>query len=53
MMVVQELHQHDWANRVAFARNMLEILADDVAISMSYEAHFHLSGCVNEQNFHY
>jgi hypothetical protein len=53
MMVVQELHQRDWANHVAFARNVLETVADDAAIGMSDEAHFHLSGCVNKQNFRY
>jgi hypothetical protein len=40
MMVMQELHQCDWASRVAFAQNMLEIVADDVAISMSDKALF-------------
>jgi hypothetical protein len=53
MMVMQELHQRDWTNRVAFAPVMLEILADDVAIDMSDEALFHFSGCVNKQNFRY
>jgi hypothetical protein len=38
---------------VAFAQNLLEIVADDAAISMSGEAHFHLSRCVNKQNFCY
>jgi hypothetical protein len=46
MMVLQELHEHDWANRVNCAQNLLEIVADD-------EAHFHLSGCVNKQYFRY
>jgi hypothetical protein len=31
MTVVQELHRRDWANRVAFSQNMLEIMAGDVA----------------------
>jgi hypothetical protein len=53
MMVMQELHQHEWANRVAFAQNMLEIVADDVAFDMSDEALFHFSECVNKQNFLY
>jgi hypothetical protein len=52
-MAVQELHQRDWANRVAFARNLLRIVADDAAIGMSNGAHFHLSGCVSKQNFPY
>jgi hypothetical protein len=53
MMVVQEFSQRNWANCVAFAQNMLEIVADDAAIGMRDEAHFHLSGCVNKQNFRY
>jgi hypothetical protein len=53
MMVVQELHRRDWVNCVAFAHNMLEIVADDAAIGMSDKAHFHLSGCVRKQNFRY
>jgi hypothetical protein len=38
MMVVQEFNQRDWVNCVAFAQNMLEIVADDAAIDMSDEA---------------
>jgi hypothetical protein len=53
MVVVQELHQRDWAKHIAFAQNMLGTVADDAAISMSGKAHFHLSGCVNKENFHY
>jgi hypothetical protein len=53
MMVVQELNQHDWANPVAFAQNMLEIVSDDAAIAMSDNTHFHLSGCVKKQKFCY
>jgi hypothetical protein len=53
MRVVQELDQCNWANRVAFAQNMLEIVVDDAAIGMSDEAHFHFSGYVNKQDFHY
>jgi hypothetical protein len=41
MAVVQELHQCDWANRFAFAQNMLEIVTDDATIGMSDETHFH------------
>jgi hypothetical protein len=52
MMVVQELHR-DWSNHIAFAQNVLEIVADDMAINMSDEARFHLSGCVNKHHFYY
>jgi hypothetical protein len=44
MMVVQELNQRDWVNRVAFPQNMLEIVADDAAIAMSDEVHFSYLG---------
>jgi hypothetical protein len=47
MMVVQELHRRDWANRVAFAQK-LEIMVDDAAIGMSDEAYLHLSWHVNK-----
>jgi hypothetical protein len=43
----------NWANHVAFAQNMLEIVTDDMAIGMIDEAHFQLSGCVNKHNFCY
>jgi hypothetical protein len=52
MMFVQELHR-DWANRVAFAQNTLEIVVYDAEISTSDKAHFHVSGCVNKHNFPY
>lgn len=48
MRDVQELDQHNWVNRIAFAQNMLEIVAGDMAIGMSNEAHFHLCGYVNK-----
>lgn len=50
MRDVQELDQHNWVNRIAFAQNMLEIVAGDMAIGMSNEAHFHLCGYVNKQD---
>jgi hypothetical protein len=50
---MQELHQCDWVNCVAFAHNMLEIVAYDAAIGMGDKAHFHLFGCGNKQNFGY
>jgi hypothetical protein len=53
MMVVQELNQRYWAYRIAFAQNVLVIVADDAAIALSDDAHFHFSGCVSKQNFCY
>jgi hypothetical protein len=32
---------------------MLELVTDDIVLIMSDEAHFHLSGTVNKQNFRY
>jgi hypothetical protein len=53
MMVVQELNQRDWANRSDFCQAILKnVPANDVVLS-SDKTHFHLSGCVNKQNFRY
>jgi hypothetical protein len=35
MMVVQELYRRDLVNRLAFAENLLEIVADDTAIGIN------------------
>jgi hypothetical protein len=52
MMVVQELNQRDWVNRSDSCQAILQnVPANDVL--SSDEAHFHLSGCVNKQNFRY
>jgi hypothetical protein len=52
-MVVQELNQHDWVNHSVSCQAILQnVPANDVVLS-SDEAHFHLSGCVNKQNFRY
>jgi hypothetical protein len=53
MAVVQESSDRDMANRSAVAERLIGMLFDDVIILMTDEAHFHLSGCVNKQNFHY
>jgi hypothetical protein len=52
MMVVQELNQRDWVNRSDSCQAILQnVPANDVL--SSDEAHFHLSGYVNKQNFLY
>jgi hypothetical protein len=51
MVVVQELSDRDIANRSTVAEHLVGILSDYVIISKTNEAHFHLSGCVNKQNF--
>jgi hypothetical protein len=53
LMVMQELNERDWAKHKTLAKNILEMLTDDMVIVMSDEAHFHLSGYVNKQNFRY
>ena len=51
--VVQELSELYLQKRRECAQSILNILNDDAIIFMSDEAHFHLSGCVNKQNFRY
>jgi hypothetical protein len=53
MVVVRELSDLDMANRRAVAERLIGILRDDVIILMTDDAHFHLSGSVNKDNFHY
>jgi hypothetical protein len=50
-MVMQELSDCDMANRSTVAEHLIRILSDDVINLMTDEAHFHLSGCVDKQNF--
>ncbi|GBN79769.1 hypothetical protein AVEN_56597-1 [Araneus ventricosus] len=53
MMLVQEMKECNWPNRKKCCEVLLEnVVPDDVVLS-SDEAHFHLSGCVNKQNFRY
>ena len=54
--IVQELSDRDTANRRISSEQLLEMLNDDGVINtvlMTDEAHFHLSGYVNKQNFRY
>lgn len=53
LMIVQKLNEGDYVQRREFAERMLEILDDRVVVIMSDEAHFHLNGYVNKQNFRY
>jgi hypothetical protein len=53
MVVVQELSDRDMANHSTVAERLIGILSDDVIILLTDETHFHLSGCVNKQNFFY
>jgi len=52
MMIVQTLNEGDYQQRLALAELMLEIIKEhEDTIMMSDEAHFHLNGSVNKQNF--
>jgi hypothetical protein len=53
--VTHELKEQDKASRVNFCRQFLDTVNNDEGVLdvlvISDEAHFHLSGCVNKQNF--
>jgi len=55
MMIIQTLNEGDYQQRLAFAELMHEISEEHehAIIMMSDEAHFHLKGSVNKQNFRY
>ena len=54
--ILQELSNRDMANRRISSEQLLEMLSDDGVINtvlMTDEAHFHLSGYANKQNYSY
>ena len=54
MMIVQTLNEWGYQPRLAFAEVMLAIIEHEDAIIMTRDqAHFHLDGSVNKQNFRY
>ena len=57
IQVTHALHEHDYVNRVNFCHTFLQLISQNQELVnnllMSDEAHFHLSGFVNKQNFHY
>lgn len=53
MVVVQQLSEQDHENRAIACANILENVPEDAVVFFSDESHFHLSGCVNHQNFRY
>jgi hypothetical protein len=53
MVVVQESSDRDMANHSTVAESLFGTLSDDIIIFATDEAHFHLSGCINKQNFRY
>jgi hypothetical protein len=50
--IAQKLKERDFENRTKLCRDLLNVRVTDVVI-FSDEAHFHLSGTVNKQNFRY
>ena len=55
MVISQQLKPTDHEQRLNFARQMKTIFEanDNLTLLMSDEAHFHLNGMVNKQNFRY
>jgi hypothetical protein len=53
MMLAEELSERDHANRRAISAEILEHVPAAAVFLSSDEAHFHISGAVNKQNFPY
>lgn len=56
MQIVQKLNENDYPARVVYAERMLENFSSETRLRNVYysdEAHFHLGGYVNKQNFRY
>ncbi|PNF29530.1 hypothetical protein B7P43_G01911 [Cryptotermes secundus] len=53
MMVTQELSERDFETRKAACEDILQNIPSGAVLISSDEAHFHLSGTVNKQNFRY
>ena len=53
MIVVQELFDRDFINRSRCSQQILEKVPQNCHFITSDEAHFHLSGFVNKQNYRY
>ena len=53
IMLAQELSERDHANRRAISTEILEQVPAAALLLSSDEAHFHISGAVNKQNFRY
>lgn len=50
---LEELTKHDYGKECASVETILQNISYNATVFSSDEAHFHLSSCVNKQNFHY
>ena len=53
VVVVQELRERDYETRTNLSRDILQSIPPTYVTICSDEAHFHLSGMINKQNFRY
>ena len=53
MMLAQELSEIDHASRRAISAEILEQVAAAAVLLSGDEAHFHISGAVNKENFRF
>ena len=55
LAIVQELNVRDYTQRLNFAQEVLALYEqnENMMVAMSDEAHFHLNGAVNKQNYRY
>ena len=53
IMLAQELSESDHANHGAISVEILEQIPAAAVLLSSDEAHFHVSGAINKQNFRY
>ena len=53
IMVVQELSERYYETRTNLSRDIFQSISRHLLTICSDEAHFHLSGMVNKQNFRY
>ena len=53
IVTVQQLNPRDYQQRLSFCQTMLDMFEknEDLTLIMSDEAHFHLNGTFNKQNF--
>ncbi|XP_076039316.1 uncharacterized protein LOC143024401 [Oratosquilla oratoria] len=53
LMIAQKLHESDLEDSMSCCTDVLQNVPVNDVLLTTDEAHFHLSGCVNKQNFRY